>query len=92
MLVYAEQVMTCVNPPVDIITVCCCNKCDWEAIQEDMMNPPWLSIEKYDDIDAAWNSWKLRFFEVLDKYAPVERFRPRKHHLPWIDDEIRELM
>ena len=30
--------------------------------------------------------------KVLNKYAPVRTFRPRKNELPWIDEDIEELM
>lgn len=59
---------------------------------EDIMNAPWQSIEQYSDVNAAWNYWKSILLEVLEKHAPVKTFRPQTHHLPWIDDEIRELM
>ena len=67
------------------------NKCDWEVLQEDMMAAPWQKVEKCDNIDKAWNSWKLIFLEVLNKPAPVKTFRPRKKST-WIDEDIRELM
>ena len=60
-LVYAEQAIRS-NLPVETITVHCYNKCDWEALQEDMMNVPWEKIEKYEDINQAWiddDIWKL---------------------------------
>ena len=79
------------NLLVETIKVHCYNKCDWEALQEDMMNVPWEKIEKCEDIDQAWNCWKSMFLEVLNKHAPV-KIRPRKNQLPWIDDDIRKLM
>ena len=91
MLVYAEQ-MICANPPVGTITTRCFNKCDWEVLQEDMMAAPWQKVEKCDNADQAWNSWKSIFLEVLNKHAPVKTVRPRKNQLPWIDEDIRELM
>ncbi len=56
------------------------------------MNAPWTKIEEHDYIDIAWRTWKSLFLEVLNKYAPVKTFRPRKHHIPWIDEEIRGMM
>lgn len=56
------------------------------------MAAPWQKVEKCDNIDKAWNSWKSIFLEVLNKHALVKTFRPRKNQLPWIDEDIRELM
>ena len=57
-----------------------------------MRNTPWQSTVEHSDVDAAWNCWKSIFLKVLEKHAPVKTFRPRRHHLPWIDDEVRGLM
>ena len=56
------------------------------------MAAPWQEVEKCDNADEAWNSWKSIFLEVLNKHAPVKTFRPRKNQLPWIDEDIRDLM
>ena len=72
--------------PVGTIMTRCFNKCDWEALQEDMMAVSWQKVEKCYNIDDAWNSWKSIFLEVL------KTFRPRKNQLPWIHEDIWELM
>ena len=53
----------------------------------------WQKVEKCDNINEAWNScMEINFLEVLNKHAPVKTFRPRKNQLPWIEEDIRELM
>ena len=90
-LVYAEQAIRS-NLPVQTITVHCYQKCDWEALQEDMMIVLREKVEKYEDIDQTWNCWKSMFLEVLNKHAPLKIIRPRKNQLPWIDDDIWKLI
>ena len=47
--------------PVGTIMTRCFNKCDWEALQEDMMAAPWQKVEKCYNIDR-----KTILLEPLD--------------------------
>ena len=44
-------------------------------------------------VDASTSAMKFSeiFTKVLDNHAPVKNFQTRKHYLPWLSEEIKEL-
>ena len=67
------------------------SKCCTEALKRDLDGVPWHILEIFDDIEDSWNMWKLLFTSVLNEHAPIKKSRKRRHQVPWITDEIRDL-
>ena len=43
-------------------------------------------------MDGWWKYWKKLFGEIVDAHIPLKRARVRRKALPWITQEIRDLM
>ena len=44
------------------------------------------------DIDSAAATFQERFLDILDYYAPIKIFQTRKHYVPYLSDDTKELM
>ena len=65
------------------------HKCDTEVLKNDLGMAPWHIAEIFGDIDDQVNFWESLY---LERHAPKRRFRVRAKSLPWIDDDLRNLM
>ncbi len=41
-----------------------------------------------DDVDMAWDRFKINFLEVLSKVAPYKEIRIKQRTEPWMKDSI----
>lgn len=41
-----------------------------------------------DDVELAWNYFKKTFLAIVDKHAPIRRYRVRGRDNPWFNDSI----
>ena len=65
---------------------------DREKMVEDLHMVHWHVIECFPDINDAWHAWKCLFIEIVDKHAPIRKFRaPRTNKIPWYDEETETL-
>ena len=80
------------RPPQRFVHSRLLHKCDTEALKNDFEMVPWQVSEIFDDIDDQVNFWESLYLRVLDHHAPKRRFRVRAKSLPWIDDDLRNLM
>ena len=49
-------------------------------------------VKACNDIDSAAATFQERFLDILDYYAPIKIFQTRKHYVPYLSDETKELM
>ena len=80
------------RPPQRFVHSRLLHKCNIEALKNDLGMAPWHVAEIFDDIDDQVNFWESLYLKVLDHHAPKRRFRVRAKSLPWIDDDLRNLM
>ena len=43
-------------------------------------------------MDDKWNYWKMLFFEIVDKHAPLVKIRVKRGKADWIDKDLLSLM
>ena len=43
-------------------------------------------------MNEAWNNFKIIFFEILDKVAPIKSVRIKNRTEPWMDSTILDLI
>ena len=44
------------------------------------------------DEDISWGKWKLKFYEICNKNAPIKVARLKKRSNPWITLDVVKLM
>ena len=57
---------------------------NWNALNESLMNVPWLV---YNDIDASLANWCDLFLSTVSDHVPKRRVKNTRDH-PWLDDEL----
>ena len=58
------------------------------AIQVIRFNDP----SDFSDANDIWFSFKIKLLKIIDTFAPLKCFRPRRIVHPWVDDELLKLM
>ena len=65
---------------------------DKSELKSDLEKVPWHVIECFNDIEDAWHSWKCLFTDIINKHAPLRKFRaPKSPKIPWYNDQIESL-
>ena len=64
------------------------HKCDIDALSSDLQSSPWHTAEIFDEVGF----WEDVYFSCLDSHVPKRRQRVRAKSLPWIDDDLRDLI
>ena len=67
-------------------------KCNSKALQKDLDTVPWHVLEIFDDIEDRWYLWNYIFVSILDEHAPLQVMKRRHKQVPWITEEVREIM
>ena len=62
-----------------------------DQFKEDLSRIPWDNINKYDNPDSMWSSWKEFFLQVIDKHAPSKTRRVKNKKSPWLTPNITQL-
>ena len=57
-----------------------------------MQSCPWHVAEMFDDINDQVGFWEDLYLFTLDPHVPKRKFRVRPKKLPWINEDIRDLM
>lgn len=52
----------------------------------------WLNVCREDDPEKALSVFMKLFMGIADKHAPLRKWSARSNGVPWIDDELRNLM
>ena len=66
-------------------------RCDLGDLANELSNIPWAILDVLEDVDDKWISKKSLFLNVVDKQAPLTRFRSRQQSLCWISKKIGSL-
>ena len=70
------------------ITARVLNKAGLEAIKKELSLARFETLQLLDDSGDRWHFLKLIILEIIDKFAPLKKFRLKKFdNLPWIDKE-----
>ena len=65
--------------------VWCYSKADVVTLNNFLLATDWSPINYVPTVDSAWDFWKNRFFEAVDKFIPSKYIKKKiKPRLPWI--------
>ena len=64
----------------------------FKTLQKDLDTVPWHVLEIFDDIEDRWFLWKHIYVSILDEHAPLRAMKKRRKQVPWITEEVREIM
>ena len=68
------------------------HKCDIDALSCDLQSSPWHVAEIFDNIEDQVGFWEDLYLSCLDSHVPKRRQCVLAKALPWIDDDLRDLM
>ncbi|CAB4031340.1 Hypothetical predicted protein, partial [Paramuricea clavata] len=77
--------------PAEIREVRSFKRYNREHFCKDIAGIPWSVIESFDDIDAV-SAWNSLFIDIANQHAPLKRIRTTGELMPWITNDIKELM
>uniref|UniRef100_A0A3B1JMQ8 Reverse transcriptase domain-containing protein n=1 Tax=Astyanax mexicanus TaxID=7994 RepID=A0A3B1JMQ8_ASTMX len=75
------------RPPV-IVTKRSLRKLDMQAFVQDVAAVPWDIINSIHSLDNAWSYFKKTFSMLIDKHAPMKRFRIKNRYSPWFSQDL----
>ena len=65
---------------------------DEQAFLHDLASVKWFRISLIPSIQDAWNLFYEMFSAIVNKHAPVKKFRIRNRHSPWFDHKLTVLL
>lgn len=69
------------------------NERNLNLIKNELSSMNFDVVNSYFDVNEKWHVIKLILMDVINKYAPVKKFRLRKRNsYPWVDKELSYLM
>ena len=63
-----------------------------DAFVNDLIQLPFVDIQRESDVDEAWGKWYDLLMSVINKHAPYKTKRVRKKQCPWITGDIIAFM
>ena len=63
-----------------------------DNFHSDIKQAPWSIVDVFDDVSDKLFAFNNLFSDILDKHAPVKTIKIRGRPLPYVTDEIRQLM
>ena len=63
-----------------------------DAFVNDLIQLPFVDIQRESDVDEAWSKWYDLLMSVINKHAPYKTKRVRKKQCPWITGDIIAFM
>ena len=63
-----------------------------EEFLNDLKQEKWIDVYLCDDANAAAGLLTEKITKVLNKHAPVKTFQVRKNYVPWLTEELKNLM
>lgn len=81
-------------PRGEINTVRCrrFNNYSSQTLADDLHSASWKNIDTSITINEAWMPFKRTFMKIADKHAPFMTMRIRSSTLPWLNENIRNLI
>ena len=70
----------------------CFKDIDNDDFRDDLLNAPWEHVLNCQDVNDAWSIWHSTFMSIINHRAPMKSKRIRGNALPWLDEEIIQLM
>lgn len=61
---------------------------DQQAFLHDLHHCDWQRVSLVPDVQLAWTFFKDLFLSVVQKHAPLKRFRVKGRENPWFSDEL----
>jgi len=90
--VLATITLTAVRPASTSKKVYNFQRANWPALNaalEERLQPG----TELEDVNEAWECWKQKVFECVEEFAPKRRLTGgKKHLLPWLDKNCKQLM
>ena len=65
-------------------------KANWQAINEELVSIEWNKILNKNDINIAWNTFKVTLDNICDKHIPYIRSKPKLSPI-WYDSDINKI-
>ena len=79
------------RPPV-IVSKRCVKKLDMEAFLNDTAAADWEKLHLFTSIEDAWSYFKNTFSLIINKHAPLKRYRIKNRLSPWFSHDLAELV
>lgn len=61
-----------------------------QAYHHDLSNFDWKKIGLIPDVELAWTFFRNGFMQIVNKHAPIRRFRIKGRENPWFSPELAE--
>ena len=58
----------------------------------DLEHQSWSELKTTKDTNEMWLAWKNMFLSVVDKHAPMKSKRIRSNNVPWVTNEIKDII
>lgn len=58
----------------------------------DLFNCDWSRIELIPDVESAWIFFRDSFLQVINRHAPLKRFRVKGRDNPWFSSELGDIL
>lgn len=58
----------------------------------DLFSFDWGKIDLFDDVENAWSYFYQGFKEIVDRHAPMRKFRVKGRDNPWFTTELSDLL
>lgn len=62
-----------------------------QAFLIDLAWVPWKNIDLIPTVEDAWSFFKNAFLSVLNKHAPLKKFRTKNRYSPWYTQDLTAL-
>ena len=63
-----------------------------ETFVTNLSDASWMQLEMSENVDEAWEIFKLHFLSELDLLAPLKEVRIKQRTKPWINSDILDLI
>ncbi len=63
-----------------------------QAFQHDVWHFDWSRISLINDVELAWNFFHNAFIAIINKHAPIRKFRVKGRNNPWFTPELSGLL